>query len=135
MVESGLGRTSRRVFGLRLLTMILLMLLSYSTTYYYTGAQAADISFVITESLHISKALSPVFGIIFLAVVVVMLFQTQLGVMDSTSRIMAENFALKKMEMKKNRPSAFQRYIMRFYGRRSLLERYCSSPTLKSPLL
>ncbi|MEK6863089.1 MAG: Nramp family divalent metal transporter [Nanoarchaeota archaeon] len=84
-----------------LLTMILLMLLSYSTTYGQAGAQAADISFVITESLHISKALSPVFGIIFLAVVVVMLFQTQLGVMDSTSRIMAENFALKKMEMKK----------------------------------
>jgi hypothetical protein len=31
-----------------------------------------------------------------------MLFQTQLGVMDSTSRIMAENFAIKKLHGKKD---------------------------------
>lgn len=83
-----------------LLTMSLLMLLSYSATFGKGISGAADISFVITESAFISSGLSPIFGTIFLIVVVIMLFQTQLGVLDSTSRIMAENFALKKLEQK-----------------------------------
>jgi len=37
-------------------------------------------------------------GTLFLIVVSIMLFQTQLGVMDSTSRIMAENYAIKKLD-------------------------------------
>jgi len=84
-----------------LVTMALLMLLSYSATFGKGISGTADISFVITESTFISSGLSPIFGILFLIVVVIMLFQTQLGVLDSTSRIMAENFALKKMELKK----------------------------------
>src|SRR3989344_4682153 len=84
-----------------LLTMTLLMLLSYSSTFGKGISGAADISFVITESTFISAGLSPVFGTIFLIVVVIMLFQTQLGVLDSTSRIMAENYSLKKMEIGK----------------------------------
>ena len=32
-----------------------------------------------------------------------MLFQTQLGVLDSTSRIMSENFALKQLSINKNK--------------------------------
>ena len=46
----------------------------------------------------IGKELLQFVGTVFLLVVVVMLFQTQLGVLDSTSRIMAENFALKKLK-------------------------------------
>jgi hypothetical protein len=83
------------------ITMALLMLLSYSSTFGKGITGSADINFVITESTFISGGLSPIFGIIFLVVVVIMLFQTQLGVLDSTSRIMAENYSLKKMELKK----------------------------------
>ena len=53
---------------------------------------------MINEGLIIGQQLAPIVGILFLLAVVIMLFQTQLGVMDSTSRIMAENFALKKIE-------------------------------------
>jgi hypothetical protein len=83
-----------------LVTMALLMLLSYSSAF-GKGAGVADISFVITEGAFIGNSLSPIFGTLFLIAVAIMLFQTQLGVLDSTSRIMAENFALKKMELKK----------------------------------
>jgi len=84
-----------------LVTMALLMLLSYSATFGKGITGTADIGFVITESTFISSNLSPIFGTLFLIAVAIMLFQTQLGVLDSTSRIMAENFALKKMELKK----------------------------------
>jgi uncharacterized membrane protein len=84
-----------------LVTMALLMLLSYSSAFGKGVSGAADISFVITEGAFIGSNLSPIFGILFLVAVVIMLFQTQLGVLDSTSRIMAENFSLKKMELKK----------------------------------
>ncbi len=82
-----------------LLTMTLLMLLSYSTAFGLTGG-SADISFVIRESEHISSLLSSKIGLAFLLAVVVMLFQTQMGVLDSTSRIMAENYALWRMRKK-----------------------------------
>lgn len=82
-------------------TMCFLMILSYATAFNQVSAGSADISFVITESLQIGKALSPIFGVFFLIIVVIMLFQTQLGVLDSTSRIMSENFALKKMQLSK----------------------------------
>jgi hypothetical protein len=42
----------------------------------------------------------PVIGVLFLVVVSIMLFQTQLGVLDSTSRIMAENLAIRKVHGK-----------------------------------
>ncbi|MAF51212.1 MAG: hypothetical protein CMH64_03920 [Nanoarchaeota archaeon] len=83
-----------------LVTMSLLMLLSYSSAFGKVSG-VADIGFVITEGTFISNNLSPIFGILFLVAVAIMLFQTQLGVLDSTSRIMAENFSLKKMEAKK----------------------------------
>ncbi|MFC1800920.1 Nramp family divalent metal transporter [Nanoarchaeota archaeon] len=84
-----------------LFTMCMLMLLSYSSTFGKGVAESANIGFVITESTFIGSNLSPIFGIIFLVVVAIMLFQTQLGVLDSTSRIMSENFAIKKMQIKK----------------------------------
>ena len=80
------------------LTMSFLMLLSYTAAFNQVNAKSADISFVIIESIQIGKELSPIFGTLFLIAVIIMLFQTQLGVLDSTSRIMAENFALKKMQ-------------------------------------
>ncbi len=81
------------------LSMSILMLLSYVTVFGQAG-NAEGINFVINEGAAIGAQLFPVAGILFLLVAGIMLFQTQLGVMDSTSRIMAENYAIKKLQKK-----------------------------------
>ncbi len=78
------------------LSMILLMFLAYNTTFGHPG-NASGINFVITEGLVIGEILHPAVGLFFLAIVGIMLFQTQLGIMDSICRIMAENTAIEKM--------------------------------------
>lgn len=90
--------------------MLLLMILSFATTFGLSG-NAEGINFVITEGKIISQNLYPVFGVLFLVAVAIMLFQTQLGIMDSTSRIMAENVAIAKL--KKN--SASEINLSRIY--------------------
>lgn len=78
------------------LSMMLLMLLAYTTTF-GLETNTEGINFVISEGIVIGQKLLPIVGTLFLLVVSIMLFQTQLGVMDSTSRIMAENVAIKKL--------------------------------------
>ncbi|MFH1608509.1 MAG: Nramp family divalent metal transporter [Patescibacteria group bacterium] len=85
---------------LGVISMLFLMLLAFATTHGLAG-NAEGINFVINEGLVIGKILFPAIGVLFLVVVSIMLFQTQLGVMDSTSRIMAENLAIKKLHGKK----------------------------------
>jgi hypothetical protein len=82
------------------LAMSLLMLLSYATTF-GSHSNAEGIQFVMNQGFIIAETIGPVIGLLFLISVSVMLFQTQLGVMDSTSRIMAENLAIKKIAHKK----------------------------------
>lgn len=74
-------------------SILLLMLLAHTTT---AGIEsnAEGIQFVINEGLAIGAAMGPAVGNAFLFVIALMLFQTQLGVMDSTSRIMSENAAI-----------------------------------------
>ncbi|MEI6042170.1 MAG: Nramp family divalent metal transporter [bacterium] len=84
---------------LGLISMIFLMILSYTTTYGLPG-NTQGISFVIKEGLIIGQRVFPFAGTIFLFAISLMLFQTQLGIMDSTSRIMAENLAIKKLRGK-----------------------------------
>jgi len=79
------------------LSISLLMLLSYVTTF-GQGNNASGINFVINEGAAIGRILAPGIGVAFLFAVSIMLFQTQLGVMDSTSRIMAENAAIAQMK-------------------------------------
>lgn len=76
------------------LSISLLMLLSYTTVFGVSGVEQG-IGFVILEGSVIASRLGLWVGILFLIAVAIMLFQTQLGVMDSTSRIMAENASLK----------------------------------------
>jgi len=76
------------------LSICLLMILSYTTVFGMSGVEQG-IGFVILEGSVIATKLGPLVGILFLFAVAIMLFQTQLGVMDSTSRIMAENASLK----------------------------------------
>jgi hypothetical protein len=83
------------------ISMIFLMLLSYATTHGLAG-NAEGINFVINEGAVIGGIVFPFIGTLFLIVVSIMLFQTQLGIMDSTSRIMSENVAIKKLHGKKD---------------------------------
>ena len=82
---------------LGVVSMVFLMLLSYATTHGLPG-NAEGINFVINEGGVIGGMVFPFVGTLFLVIVSIMLFQTQLGVMDSTSRIMAENIAIKKLD-------------------------------------
>ena len=83
-------------WGVGLLTILLLALLSYATVFGQSG-NSQGILFVLKEGAMIGLSTAPWIGILFLAVLGLMLFQTQLGVMDSTSRIMAENQALSQL--------------------------------------
>lgn len=77
-------------------SILLLMLLAAVTTNGLYG-NGHGIQFVINEGIAIGQRLSPAIGSGFLLVVSILLFQTQLGVLDSTSRIMAENAAMARM--------------------------------------
>jgi hypothetical protein len=79
-----------------LISMTMLMFLAYNTVY-HVGGNAEGINFVLHEGSQIGLLTVPWLGLLFLTVVGIMLFQTQLGVMDSTSRIMSENFAIIKL--------------------------------------
>lgn len=75
------------------ITILLLSLLAYSTTYGH-ATNSAGINFVINEAGEIGKRLIPVVGIFFLLVASCTLFGTQLTVFDATSRILSENILL-----------------------------------------
>ncbi len=85
---------------LGIISMAFLMLLSYTTTYGLTS-NAEGINFIINEGIVIGQMIFPSIGVLFLVVISIMLFQTQLGVMDSTSRIMAENLAIRRLHGQK----------------------------------
>lgn len=79
-------------------TMALLMLLSYSTTF-GKADNSQGVNFLIHQAANVASLLGAWAGPTLLFVVGVLLVQTQLGVIDSTSRIMAENTALKKLQL------------------------------------
>ena len=84
------------------LAMALLMILSYTTAFGLNNNQEG-INFIFNEAKLIGQALAPWVGSSFLVLLGLMLAQTQLGVLDSTSRIMAENAALLKLQNKKEK--------------------------------
>lgn len=86
-------------WGLGLLTICLLSLLSYATVY-GTGDNGTGINFLINESASIAKSLTPFVGSIFLLVTAALLFGTQLTVLDSISRIITENIVLYRYDEK-----------------------------------
>lgn len=75
-----------------LLTMLFLLLLSYSTAFGLAGNETG-IHFVLNEAKIIGQQTFPLLGSIFAVLMAVMLFSTQFTVMDSSSRIMSENYA------------------------------------------
>lgn len=74
-------------------TILLLALLSYASTR-GIGMNIKDLNFMLSESTGISQTVVPFFGSLFLFLTGLMLFGTQLTVLDSTSRIMAENVVI-----------------------------------------
>lgn len=76
-------------------TICLLGLLSYSTIF-GSVVPASGINFVIYEAVAIANSSLPIIGTLFLIVGGIMLFSTQMTVMDATSRIMSENLLILK---------------------------------------
>lgn len=74
-------------------TIMILALLSYSTVY-GSGATLGGIKFIQLQGQTIFSQFSPIFAKVFLVFVSLMLFGTQLTVLDSTSRIISENVAI-----------------------------------------
>ena len=82
------------VFGvLGFIAMALLMMLAYASTFGLAD-NSEGIAFIKNQSQHIAMVLGTPFGAMFLLLVGLLLSQTQLGILDSTSRIMSENTAL-----------------------------------------
>lgn len=102
---------------LGLLTISLLALLSYSTTY-GSGATVAGIQFILTESVMIGQRTLTWVGPVFLVVMGLMLFGTQLTVIDSTSRILTENFVLISDRLRNRIPTVYYSvlWLQIFFG-------------------
>lgn len=81
-------------WGLGLLTMITLGLLA-QVTVSHLGSQTG-LSFLFNQTKIIQDSTLPIIGTAFLSIAGLMLISTQLGVLDSTSRIITENFLLLK---------------------------------------
>jgi len=74
-------------------TILMLSLLAFSMVYQSTKG-ASGINFLFEEAINISGRTWPMVGVIFLILVGIMLFFTQLSVMDATARINSENLVI-----------------------------------------
>ncbi len=77
-----------------LVTMLLLATLAFATTKQYQGVLPSGTQFLFVEANLIAAGTHQFVGILFLSIVALMLFSTQLSIADSTSRILAENLVL-----------------------------------------
>jgi hypothetical protein len=74
------------------LTIVALAFLAFSSAFGQGGTN--NISFLFKEAIVLGERTFPIVGKLFLAIAGIMLFSTQLGVMDTTSRILTENLTL-----------------------------------------
>ncbi len=81
-------------WGIGLLTILLLSLLSMSTA--HGVSSSGGLSFFFKEAEMIGLATHPLIGSLFTIVGALMLFTTQLGVLESASRVISENILLLK---------------------------------------
>jgi len=91
-------------------TIMFLGILAFSTTFGSAG-NLEGISFIFREALEIGKITFPFIGSLFLLVSALMLFATQLSVMDASSRIMAENLLLVTKIDGKKLPKVFYSFL------------------------
>lgn len=78
-------------FGLGFITILFLAVLSNATA---RGASAEGISFLFFQANNIGNMTYPIIGTLFLVISCMFLFATQLGVLESATRIVAENLLL-----------------------------------------
>ena len=81
-------------WGLGLLTMLLLALISYSTAFSNTSIKSSGIGFLFEQANNINSTIHPLLGSFLLLITALMLFSTQLTVIDAAGRIIAENIAI-----------------------------------------
>ena len=79
-------------WGLGLLSIIMLSTLAYATVFGQAGGQGLD--FLYLQALHIGQTTLPIFQPLFLLIAASMLFASQTGVLESSSRIISENILL-----------------------------------------
>ncbi len=81
-------------WGVGLLTILMLALLSMATA--HGVSSSGGLSFFFKEAEMIAASTHPLLGSLFVIVGALMLFTTQLGVLESASRVIAENILLLK---------------------------------------
>lgn len=96
-------------WGLGLISMLMLALLAYATSYGNLG-NAEGISFIIHEASVIGSQTLPIIGTFFLLVLGLMLTATQMTILDSTSRIITENILL--LGDRKGQPRVARTYFI-----------------------
>jgi hypothetical protein len=84
-------------WGLGLFTMLLLAVLARATVFGDPG-NVIGLNFIFNQAEAISTSIHPIFGYILLIVTSLMLFSTQLSVVDASARIVSENIVLMKKE-------------------------------------
>lgn len=79
-------------YGLGLLTIVIMVILSKILVF---GQQVdSGLSFLYAEAAAITQQTMPAVGVVFLLIAALMLFSTQVGVLESSSRIISENVLL-----------------------------------------
>jgi hypothetical protein len=91
-------------------TVLLMSLLAFATLS-SSGAGSEGIGFIKQEAEVITSLLSSGVGLLFLLVVALMLFNTQLMILDSTSRIIAENVVVLKDKLNLSKTYYFALWI------------------------
>jgi len=83
---------------LGLLMITVFMMLAYLTA--YGESPGKGINFIINQGGIIGNTFFPLIGKVFLIIIGLILFESQLGIYDSASRIISENYALKTSKTK-----------------------------------
>ncbi len=86
-------------WGLGFVSIVLLSVLAKSLVFGQASSQG--ITFIYQEANVIGQMIGPVFRLLFLVIAALMLYATQLGVLESSSRIISENILLLAWQEKK----------------------------------
>lgn len=96
-------------WGIGSLSIITLSVLARALT--HAGLANEGLLFLFNESANISARLTPIAGIFFLLVAAMMVFSTQVGVLESSSRIISENILLLSFKENKKAKTSKAFYI------------------------
>lgn len=96
-------------FGLGLITILFLAVLANATS---RGASADGLSFLFLQADTLTSLTHPVIGTLFLVVAGLFLFATQLGVLESATRITSENILLLRHQVEEEVNSGKTFYLI-----------------------